>query len=365
MLLRHLARAAAALFLSTSSLVEASVIKRATTCNGNAELCSKSYGAVTFVGAHDSYAIGTDVGSNQDQDVTQQLNDGIRLLQVQAHNDNTRGVVLCHTNCVIKDGGEALVYFKTVKSWLDTNPNEVLTILIVNSDKLPPTIFQSIYQQAGLEAISFSPSTAVVAASSWPSLGEMIDSGKRVVTFLDTQADFTQVAYIIDEFQNVWETPFDVTQNSFPCTIDRIQGNPDTMLYLINHYLDTNFSAGLNIPVPDRQNLPITNSASGPGSLGAEVDTCVAAHTRPPNFMLVDFYEVGGGSVFQVAAKVNGVPYNPAQPIASPSLTNATTGSANTPSSTPLSGNAYHMNGDFVAWTAAFSCILLGSLIVL
>jgi hypothetical protein len=26
----------------------------------------------------------------------------------------------------------------------------------------------------------------------------MIDSGKRVVTFLDNQADFTQVPYIID-----------------------------------------------------------------------------------------------------------------------------------------------------------------------
>lgn len=33
--------------------------RRATVCNGHAELCEKSFGAVTFVGAHDSYAIGT------------------------------------------------------------------------------------------------------------------------------------------------------------------------------------------------------------------------------------------------------------------------------------------------------------------
>ena len=32
---------------------------RATVCNGHADLCEKSFGAVTFVGAHDSYAIGT------------------------------------------------------------------------------------------------------------------------------------------------------------------------------------------------------------------------------------------------------------------------------------------------------------------
>lgn len=32
--------------------------RRATTCNGSANLCSRSYGNVTFVGTHDSYAVG-------------------------------------------------------------------------------------------------------------------------------------------------------------------------------------------------------------------------------------------------------------------------------------------------------------------
>lgn len=31
--------------------------------------------------------------------------------------------------------------------------------------------------------------------------------------------------------------------------------------------------------------------------------------TRPPNFLLVDFYDAGNGSVFEVAAKANGVTY--------------------------------------------------------
>ena len=34
------------------------ILPRATVCNGHAELCSRSYGNVTYVGAHDSYAIG-------------------------------------------------------------------------------------------------------------------------------------------------------------------------------------------------------------------------------------------------------------------------------------------------------------------
>ena len=32
------------------------ILPRATICNGYAELCSRSYGNVSFVGAHDSYA---------------------------------------------------------------------------------------------------------------------------------------------------------------------------------------------------------------------------------------------------------------------------------------------------------------------
>lgn len=31
---------------------------------------------------------------------------------------------------------------------------------------------------------------------------------------------------------------------------------------------------------------------------------------RPPTWLLVDYYDVGDGSVFEVAAKANGVTYN-------------------------------------------------------
>jgi len=78
MLFKNLAQAAAAFLLSTQvSESQAAVTRRATVCNGHAEvglgdvstnivlmtvgkLCSRSYGNVTFVGAHNSYSIGTD-----------------------------------------------------------------------------------------------------------------------------------------------------------------------------------------------------------------------------------------------------------------------------------------------------------------
>lgn len=358
MLLRNIAQAAAALLLSTQvPTSHAAATRRATVCNGHAELCSKSYGNVSFVGAHDSYAIGTDLGANQDQSVTQQLNDGVRLLQVQAHMQNN-GVKLCHTNCVIHDGGFAVDYLKTVKSWLDQNPNEVLTILIVNSDNLPPTQWQSIYQAANLESISFAPTKSPLTFQDWPTLGEMIDSGKRVVTFLDNQADFTQVPYIIDEFTNVWETPFDVIENSFPCSVNRTNGDPASQLMLINHYLDRVLNvAGFSIPTPDRDSLNITNAAQGVGSLGLEVSTCEAAHSRAPNFLLVDFYEFGGGSVFQVAAEINGVSFTPTS-IAIPVPTGSSSSSSVT--STPLNAAPKLPLGAMAAWLSATACMVIG-----
>lgn len=36
----------------------------------------------------------------------------------------------------------------------------------------------------------------------------MIDSGKRVVVFLDNGADASVAPYLIDEFTNMWEDPF-------------------------------------------------------------------------------------------------------------------------------------------------------------
>jgi len=62
--------------------------KRATACNGRAELCNRSYGNITFIGSHDSYAVDTNVlnlSRNQEVDIVSQLNLGVRLLQAQSH----------------------------------------------------------------------------------------------------------------------------------------------------------------------------------------------------------------------------------------------------------------------------------------
>jgi len=181
---------------------------------------------------------------------------------------------------------------------------------------------------------------------------------------LDNQADFTQVPYIIDEFSNVWETPFDVTSASFPCTVNRTSGDPTTQMNLINHYLDSEVSiAGISAPAPDKSQLPVTNGVSGPGSLGAEVQTCEAAHGRPPNFLLVDFYEYGGGSVFQVAADTNGVQYTPSA-IATPILSATAGGTTSTPLNSGAFDLLFSVRG-IAAWSSIIGCVVIGALVTL
>lgn len=67
---KHIAQVALLILSSSTAHTLASSLKRqATTCNGHAELCDRSYGNITFVGAHDSYAVGTSgLATNQDYD---------------------------------------------------------------------------------------------------------------------------------------------------------------------------------------------------------------------------------------------------------------------------------------------------------
>lgn len=136
----------------------------------------------------------------------------------------------------------------------------------------------------------------------------MIDSGKRLVVFLDTGADFNAVPYIIDgtdgsiapvsrtlinnsnftEFTNMWETAFDVTDPTFDCNVNRTKGDATTQLYTINHFLDEVVNVVATSIAPNKGQLNVTNAASGPGSLGEQAANCAVQNGRSPNFMLVD-----------------------------------------------------------------------------
>lgn len=349
----------AALPAYNAQMLTKSESKRATVCNGHSELCSKTYGNVTYIGAHNSYAVGSNnLAANQDYDVTQQLTDGIRLLQVQAHLQNG-AIRLCHSSCLLFDGGLFSDYLKKVKTWMDSNPTEVVSILIVNIDNQPAASFAAAYTTASLVDMSYSPDTVAVTADQWPTLGTLIDTGKRLVTFMDNSADSSAAPYIIDEFSNVWETAFDVTDPSFPCTLNRTAGTADGKLGLSNHFLDTYASVvGVQSLVPDKASLNTTNAASGAGSLGEEAKTCLALNKKQQTFFLVDYYNYGLGSVFEVAASANGVTYNPSTTIAPPITSTASPSSS---SSAGSSNAAMGMRAVSMGWSWAGALAVIGA----
>lgn len=271
-------------------------------CNGHIELCSRKYSNITFIGAHDSPFVGDSPADNQALSLTDQLDSGIRYLQAQTHVNPFKTLSLCHTNCFLNDAGPLTSYLSTIKTWLDKNPNEVLTLLLTNGERLDPKEFDAAFKSTGLDKYAYTPPTAPLPFDRWSTLGDLIHSKTRLIVFLDYDAKPT-VPYILDQFAYYFETPFDTTDAAFnQCKIDRPpKASPDGRMYVVNHYLDKEVMGGIfsDVLVPDREAAAKTN---GVESVGNQVGVCEGLYRRKPNVVLMDF--VGRG-VDEVQRELN------------------------------------------------------------
>lgn len=167
-------------------------------CNGHAGLCDRRYSNITFIGSHDSAFVGTTVADNQETSVADQLAQGARFLQAQTHLENNT-IELCHTICLLEDSGPLLTYLTTVRAFLDSNPNEVVTLLLTNQDGQSDAAFDAVFQSSGIKHYAFTP-TGNLTIDQWPTLGQMISTGQRLVVFMDFQ-EGPSIPYIMNEFQ--------------------------------------------------------------------------------------------------------------------------------------------------------------------
>lgn len=345
-------------------------------CNNYPELCTRKYSNITEVGAHNSpFVRPGNAASNQELGVIAQLNDGIRMctpipptippqgrltiphntVQGQTHMENNT-LYYCHTSCALLNAGPVESYLRDVTSWIRTHPYDVVTILIGNGDFVDVGNYTRPIENSGLSKYAYIPPKTSLSAADWPTLSELILTGKRAVIFMDYKANQTAVPYVLDEFSHMWETPFSPTDRAFPCTVDRPPGINDSvageMLYVANHNLNVEIKfAGNSILVPNTVLLNETNNVTGFGSLGLMANHCAgksssppcpfpfpfpssssinqpphipsqqrchtltdehnraAAWPRPPTFLLVDDYNVDNGAVFEVAAQQNNVSY--------------------------------------------------------
>ena len=103
----------------------------------------------------------------------------------------------------------------------------VVSLLIVNNDDLPASQFGTVFTAAGIDTLSYSPASASLTASEWPTLGSLIDNGTRLLTFMDFKADFTSVPYIIDGMEFVVRFHGPTLLNAMQSSLT--SGKPPTM----------------------------------------------------------------------------------------------------------------------------------------
>ena len=255
-------------------------------CNNYPEFCTRKYSNITYIAAHNSPFVNpNNAAANQALRVTDQLNDGIRMLQGQTHWVNNT-IFYCHTSCNLLNAGTAQEYFTNISQWISTHPYDVISILIGNADFVGVGNYTQPLEASGLAKWAYVPPKIPMGMEDWPTLSELILTQKRAVIFMDYNANQTQVPYILDEFSQIWETPFSPTNASFPCTEQRPPDLPrqdaEKRMYLANHNLNTEISfGGVSLLVPTTTLLNRTNAVNGSGSLGATADECAGKLSLP------------------------------------------------------------------------------------
>ena len=258
-------------------------------CNGSLDLCSKQYNEVAYLTTHNAFNSDEDglLFPNQTYNISSQLNDGVRGLMIDVYNDLFGTPVVYHS--IIALGYIPLSdIFNDIKIFLDNNPNEVITIILecyVTANDIEDEINQS-----GLSNYLYTHNTV------WPTLQNMIDNDNRLVIFSDVDdASSSQ-----DWYHYVWEyaveTHYSVGNiNDFTCDFNR--GDPLNDLFIFNHFVtDANLGYGLYNESNDVNANPffITRALN-----------CQDETNKFPNFVTVDYYELGDGLV--VVDQLNGL----------------------------------------------------------
>jgi hypothetical protein len=177
-----------------------------------------------------------------------------------------------------------------------THPAEV--VIVVNQDYVTPEDFVSAMDDAGLAGMAFTPPER---GAPWPTLGELIERGRRLVVLAENRAGAAPWYQLVYE-RLTQETPFSFPdtaaltspdQRARSCRANR--GTPDAPLFLMNHWVNTD-------PVPLPSNAATVNAYE---PLLARARECERRRDRRVNLLAVDFY--GRGDVLRVVDTLNGI----------------------------------------------------------
>ncbi|KAJ2512557.1 hypothetical protein GGI11_004697 [Coemansia sp. RSA 2049] len=282
----------------------------ASKCNGYSELCDRKLNLVAFPTTHNSFASGDNIAANQNKGIPDQLDDGIRGFMLDLHNASSSTLFrrasasepyLCHTSCVLLNDGplsDTLKYFTT---FLEAHSEEVISIFLENDDNFSATTIAQAFEDAGLDKFVYTPSGSSTNYT-WPTLGEMVEKNTRLVVLVDRNSDTKSVPWLVYDRNYAVQTPYTVGVGStFGCSL-MTDAQP---LLVMNHFVYTNYSVlSMEVEKPSPDTASSVNTRQ---SIVDQANVCGAA-ARFPNFITVDFYDVG--DLFKAVADINKVQYS-------------------------------------------------------
>ena len=308
------------------------LVQTAMACNGAPELCDRSLDQVVFPASHNSMSsreISDWMFPQQERTIPHQLQDGVRALLIDVHygfpggariktgmsgepmaakveeavgkegyqaalrirnrlvgvDETKRRLYLCHAVCEL-GAYEFEPALREVRDFLVQHPDEVL--LIVLEDYVSPQDIAAAINGSGLGRMVYRGP----AAPPWPTLRQLIESGQRVLVFLESGR--AGVEWLRPAFQTFQETPYSFHKGEeFSCLPNR--GGTAGSLFQINHWIETT-------PTPKPSNAAMVNAYD---FLLRRAQQCAEERHHLPNILAVDFYRTG--DLFKVARKLNGL----------------------------------------------------------
>jgi hypothetical protein len=271
-------------------LLCAFVLDGSAQCNGSNALCSRKYDEVAYLTTHNAFnsSQGGFTLPNQNFDLTQQLADGVRGFMLDVYNwfGNTvvyHGTAIMGTSLLVDE-------LAKIRTFLDANPNEIVTVILecnVSSNAIETAINSS-----GLTQYLYTHTPG----GEWPTLQTMINANTRLVIMSDVDDANPGQEWYHYMWDLAVETHYSASDIAdFTCDYNR--GDSTNDLFIFNHFI-TNSVLGTGMPT---QAL-IANA--NPYFVN-RVLQCQQEKSKFPNFITVDFYELGDSKT--VVDQLNGL----------------------------------------------------------
>ncbi|CAN5248643.1 hypothetical protein BH09BAC1_BH09BAC1_06230 [soil metagenome] len=270
--------------------------KLSLSCNGHPELCDKRYDQVVYPTTHNAFNAQRSkqrwTYPNQKYDLPRQLQDGVKAFMIDVHYYNglkkklkaQKPVMVFHSYAVLgyRPLEEILDMFT---AYLDNNPNEVLTF-ICQCSVTPEDFAKIVESHAIFKYVHSQPKGAP-----WPTLREMITSGKRFV-FLNDRTGNQPWYHYQDDY--CFENPYsNKSIKGYNCDLKPIADTTKS-LYVFNHFLTGTFARRSK-----------NRKANSYEVLMPRVKQCTEACGKRINFLTVDWYH--WGDLFKVVDELNGI----------------------------------------------------------